>query len=250
MGLFRQFCSDVSSPEHAEDVANGEYSLCESLDAPLRQRCNAAPMASGGTTVIGEEIIFMDLRDTVCQVTEALAQAASSNWISPATSTTGVTVVLYNGELGVYSVVDLKFDFESRGGKIVTHAEILTAPVPLRTAEWFVYEALMVASLLVIVVGEIEELCESILACGCFKAGGYFRDPTNILDWSVVIIFSLQPFFWIMLEVRLGRWLPHPARTASSPIGQLTLHLPPRSYGVRFVPGTCFGAIFRCMLSP
>ena len=157
-------------------------------------------MASGGTTVIGEEIIFMDLRDTVCQVTEALAQAASSNWISPATSTTGVTVVLYNGELGIYSVVDLNFQFTKRGGQIDTFAKILTAEVPIRTIWWTASEALVALMCLGIVASEAEELFESCCSCRCCSPGGYFRDFWNILDWAVCFLFFGQAVLWFLLE--------------------------------------------------
>ena len=194
------FCEDVASEIYAEDVQNGEYTLCKSPDAPLRQRCHAAPMASGGTTVIGEEIIFMDLRDTVCQVTEALAQAATSDWISPATKSTDVTVVLYNGELGIYSIVDLSFQFSKRGGQIDTQSKILTAEVPIRTAWWSIYEMLFAVMCFSVIGGEFGELYESCSSCRCFSTGGYFRDFWNILDWSVCLLFFGQAVLWGMLE--------------------------------------------------
>ena len=137
----------MQQEEYAEDVANGEYRICSSDDESLKSRCNAVPL-SGGTSIIGEELIFMDLRDSVCQVSQAIEEARSSEWITAATYFAELTVVLYNGELGVYSVVDLKLDLSDRGGKLEPHSTVLTAQVPLRNVEWFVLEVLMVLSML------------------------------------------------------------------------------------------------------
>ena len=81
----KDFCSAVQTPEYAEDLAKGEYTPCESPDDALKKRCSAVPPGSGGTTVIGEEIIFMDLRDSVCQVSQALGEAKKGDWIGTAT---------------------------------------------------------------------------------------------------------------------------------------------------------------------
>ena len=135
--------------------------------------------------------------------------------------------MLYNGELGVYSVVNFVFELDKRSGQIKPGATILTAEVPLRTMSWTIFEGMVALFSLRIVLGEVGEVIGSFSAMfgacrregnehGCvtgFTSGAgvccnehsYFRDPWNVLDWSVVFIFVIQALIWYLLEFV---WLP------------------------------------------
>ena len=49
-----------------------------------------------------------------------------------------------------------------------------------------------------IIIGEMGELCASIKGCKLFKKGGYLRDGSNILDWSVVLLWFFQIILWFV----------------------------------------------------
>ena len=223
------FCTKVKTDPDRHD-------LCAADNETLKTRCKAVPPRSGGKSVIGEEFLFLDLKDTICQVIEGAKEAESAGWINPATNTASMTIgkthphnnnnnnnnntntntngprslisadvlpfvaVLYNGELGVYTVVNFNFDFTSRGGRFSTHSQILTAEVPMRTTAWTILEFAVAVSLMSIVVGEMKELAVSMVYCTCLSKGGYFRDASNVLDWLVVLIFAIQAIYWIQLE--------------------------------------------------
>ena len=169
-----EFCTKVQT-----DTLFERSDWCSQDDEPVKMRCKAQPPGSGGKSVIGEEFIFMDLKDTICQAVEGAKEAAAAPWIVPATNKASMTIVLYNGELAVYTVVIFEFDFTARGGKFVTHNQILTAEVPMRTATWTILEGSVAIALVAVMLGELGELADSIKECTCVSQGGYFRDPAS-----------------------------------------------------------------------
>jgi hypothetical protein len=186
-----EFCELVLTDDDRDDV-------CSSPDQKVGPRCHSVPPESGGSSVIAAEMMYLDLNDTVCQVTEMIDNA--DKWINSKTLKAELTVVLYNGELGIYSVVDLEFDFTDRGGQVVNEASILTAEVPMRSERWYVLEAAVALFCIQIILGEAGELASSIRNCNLFGGDGYFMDPWNVIDWSVCVIFALQCMFWYHLE--------------------------------------------------
>jgi hypothetical protein len=131
-----------------------------------------------------------------------IIQNANQAWINPKTLSVDVTVVLYNGELGIYTVVKLNFDFSDRGGEVKAKYNVLTAEVLIRTNTWIVLEALIALFCASIVFAEAGELWDSIRHCHLFNAEqGYFRDPGNVIDWSVVLLYGWQAYMWYDLEV-------------------------------------------------
>ena len=113
-------------------------------------------------------------------MSEAMDEAAKNEWVSASTIDIEITVILYNGELGIYSVIDLQIDLSKRGGQLIPRADVLTAEIPLRTATWTILEFLVAISIGEIVVTEIGDCGRSILACGCCSSGGYLTEFWNV----------------------------------------------------------------------
>jgi hypothetical protein len=72
--------------------------------------------------------------DDPCWVVGTIRNARELLWLNKFTLSTKMQVVLYNGELGIYSIVSLDVDFQ-RGGKLVAQGSISSAQVPTWTIQ-------------------------------------------------------------------------------------------------------------------
>jgi hypothetical protein len=78
---------------------------------------------------------FLDFNDTYAAARAMLGEAArpdpktGNSWLSEATTEVTIRILLYNGEIGVYSQISLIAGF-TRGGQIELSTAVETARVP------------------------------------------------------------------------------------------------------------------------
>lgn len=79
---------------------------------------------------MSQKLLYLNFNDTYDTARRMLSEAAreDSTWISERTADVTIRFVLYNGELAVYSVVDLSLALE-RGGSTETSISVKSAEV-------------------------------------------------------------------------------------------------------------------------
>jgi hypothetical protein len=72
-----EFCQKIKTDKDRTD-------LCTTDDATVAERCNAVKLKTGGTSVVGAELMYLDLNDTVCRV-KNMIEDMRNHWINPKT---------------------------------------------------------------------------------------------------------------------------------------------------------------------
>jgi hypothetical protein len=131
---------DDCHPEYSWDeddpcwVADRKQFINEGADKAVDGVCEMTHGSEDRNSAWGPEIVYLDFNDTTCDVVGTIRNARELLWLNKFTLSTKMQVVLYNGELGIYSIVSLDVDFQ-RGGKLVAQGSISSAQVPTWTIQ-------------------------------------------------------------------------------------------------------------------
>jgi hypothetical protein len=157
--------------------------------------CNIQPTGESGSSGYGGEIAYLDFADSLCQAKAAIASLQENAWLGATTVDANVEVVLYNGELGLYSVIMLKVVFE-RGGSVDVTGLVTSAEVPSWTDGKLFLCGLYTLMTLTIVVGEFGELFAGPKA--------YVKDFWNVLDLAIIGMWVAQVALYLLYSSHLS----------------------------------------------
>jgi len=141
-------------------------------------------------SVFTDEVVYFSLGDTIQDVAKLLSYLKSNDWIDEYTTQLTVSLVMYNGELGVYSAAAIDWRL-SRGGNVAADGFVRSAAVPAqvdtaagRRIYWLrtSYYTLVALTLLL----EAVDLLKLVKNQGVFAIKAYLTDGWNYLDWAVI----------------------------------------------------------------
>ena len=148
---------------------------------------------------------------TTSNLVDAFTYFEENTWLDRQTRILFMSLVVYNGNFNLYAVVNFRFEL-SLAGVVVPTYTIRTVEMDIFVS-WLdsfaktmsmVLEVVLYCGMLYYLVNEFRELYDVYDSTG--SPLGYFSDPWNVIDWSLIILsffaLSMRIQFALLPEVR------------------------------------------------